>query len=229
MFNPCETMRLELAERLRCPRAHAPTPLVVVASQVVERELRGGMAGCMVCRFEARFVEGDLVADGARVDASLGATPGADGDGPRGPEPSLELDRLVALLGLAEPGGAVLLTGPYAAAASELAALCDVAVITDRARAVTALEDPVSALVGFGDAIPFAEGSFRGAALGVGVSPARAREVVRVLPRGARIVGAVTLDLPTGARELARDEREWVAEVEGQAPLVSLGRAPLGR
>lgn len=222
-------MRLELAERLRCPRAHAPTPLVVVASQVVERELRGGVAGCMVCRYEAHFEEGDLIAEGARPGASLGAPPGADGGETRGPEPAPDVDRLIALLGLAEPGGAVLLTGPYVAAASELAARCEVAVITDRARPVRALEDPVSALVGFGDAIPFAEGSFRGAALGVDVSSARAREVVRVLPRGARIVGAVTLDLPAGARELARDEREWVAEVEGQAPLVSLGRAPLGR
>ena len=39
------------------------------------------------------------------------------------------LDRLIALLGLAEPGGSVLLTGRYARLATDLARATDVAVV----------------------------------------------------------------------------------------------------
>jgi hypothetical protein len=214
-------MRLDLAERLRCPRPHGATPLVVVASEVVERDLRRGIAGCPVCRFEARFAGGDVFADGVAAQSR------AAGVEERLAEPSertAALDRLIALLGLAEPGGAVLLTGEYASHAPALALRCELAVVTDRAVRDRALEDPVSAIVGFGDAIPFGDGTFRAAALGAATTPAQAAEATRCIVTGGRLVGAVTLSLPAGARELARDEREWVAETDVRATIVGLTR-----
>jgi hypothetical protein len=204
---------------------------VVVASEVVERELRRGVAGCPICRFEARFEGGDLRGDATEANArttasaTASATPGAPArPGSDAPATVDAIDRLIALLGLAEPGGAVLLTGAYATLASALAQRCEVAVITDQPHQPRALEDPVSAISGFGDAIPFSDGTFRAAALGASTSQPRGSDAVRCTVRGGRVVGAAALQLPEGARELARDEREWVAEVDARATVVELKR-----
>lgn len=215
-------MRLELAERLRCPRPHAPTPLVVVASQVVERDLRRGEAGCPVCRYEARIVDGDLVDGGPRTPAD--ARPRAAASPTASPTEARELERLVALLGLAEPGGAVLLTGGYAALANDLASRCDVAVITDSPRASRPLEDPVAAVLGFTEAMPFTDGTFRAAALAAGTPPALATDQVRCVATGGRVVAPASVDRPAGLRELARDAQEWVAETEARPRVVELKR-----
>jgi hypothetical protein len=188
---------------------------VVIASQVVERELLRGVAGCPECRFEARFEGGDL-SRGA-IDAAATASVSARAD-------AESLDRLIALLGLAEPGGAVLLTSEYAALAPALAQRCEVAVITDQVRQPRGLEDPVAAILGFGDSIPFSDGTFRGAALGATTTVAWANDAVRCTARGGRVVGAAGLDVPGGARELARDGKEWVAEVDARATVVELKR-----
>ena len=197
---------------------------MVVASEVVERELRRGVAGCPVCRFEARFEGGDLRGDAPEAGAETAASP---------EEPATvgAIDRLMALLGLAEPGGAVLLTGEYAALAPALAQRCEVAVITDRSRPQRALEDPVAAVIGFGEHVPFSDATFRAAAIGAraagsAITRAQANDAVRCTAPGGRIVGSATVPLPEGARELARDEREWVAEVEARATVVELKRRP---
>ncbi|MNC89281.1 hypothetical protein D3C83_51900 [compost metagenome] len=110
--------------------------------------------------------------------------------------------------------------------------------ITDQPRERRALEDPVSAITGFGDAIPFSDGTFRAAALGTaipgaaadaatpgaGLSLARANDAVRCTALGGRVVGASVTPLPEGTRDLARDEKEWVAEVDARATVVELKR-----
>ena len=88
-------MRLELAERLRCPMPHSPSPLVVVARETVERDLRRGHVGCPVCYGEAEIDEGDVCFAGAGVPY---VTPRLDDDA--------VVDRLMALLGLANVFGA---------------------------------------------------------------------------------------------------------------------------
>lgn len=200
-------MRIELAERLRCPAAHAATPLIVVARRVDGRELIDGTAGCMTCHLEA-VVTGGVLRIGAPHEVIVG------GDAPDAPDATsparpgeADLERAAALLGLAEPGGAVLLAGRYTALSAPLRERFDVmtAVIATR-----------------GD-VPFVDGTFRAAAIdlpGVMID-----EVVRAVAVGGRIVAPSSATVPAGLRELARDDREWVAAREATGPIVTLGRA----
>ncbi|MGA0920470.1 MAG: hypothetical protein ACO3SD_07130 [Gemmatimonadaceae bacterium] len=212
-------MRLELAERLQCPGDHRATPLVVVASAVVDRDLRRGTAGCMQCGREARFLDGDLWgAATSGVPASPRGAEGAEGrrDAARHAEaPSIDaLDRLQALLGLAEAGGAVLLGGRYAAYAAGLQARLDlmVVVMDPEDRTFTS----AARVIGFAGAIPFTDGTFRAAALDDGRLIAAAGQAVRP---GGRIVAPITCARPAMIALLAADAAEWVGE-RGATPVV---------
>lgn len=222
-------MRLELAERLRCPAPHhAPTPLIVVAREVASRELRVGMVGCPVCSLEARIAGGDLwfgtsAPSSAPAPASAAGTDVA-GDGAPGANPvAADVERLVALMGLAEPGGAVLLTPAYAALALVLASAAGVTVV---------LHDPaeqsrvpgIAAVRGLPDAVPFTDGTFRAAVLDAAAGACAADAVRCVVPQG-RVIGAAGLAVPPGVTVLARDAREWVGERGAlPGPMVPLGR-----
>jgi hypothetical protein len=194
-------MQLEIAERMRCPRAHEATPLIMVAQRTVERELLTGVAGCMSCHLEASVRDGDVFFPDAPNSAvvSESATPEA-------------LDRLVALLGLAEPRGAILLTGRYAALAAAVAAQVDVHVVVLNAESVRGagvsvvhLSEPV---------VPFSDNTFRAAALDEDTSMPVLLDTVRALQVGGRLLAALPLERPFGIRELARDATEWVGERE---------------
>lgn len=214
-------MRLDLAERLRCPADHPPTPLIVIARAKRDRELLEGFAGCPVCHLEARVRAGHVEFPAGAGDAAPDET--APGGAARGEAWSPDVERLQALLGLAEPGGAVLLTGRYAALGAALAALADVAVVTMAAPAVDGL-DGVSAVLGAPRTVPFTDGTFRGAALDAPLAAALAEDAVRAVAVGGRLVGAAALARPAGANELARDAHEWVAAREAVAQAVPLRR-----
>jgi hypothetical protein len=211
-------MRLEIAERMRCPRPHAPTPLIVVALETADRELVRGVGGCPACHLEMRVEGGDALFPGAAPDAPRRAAAPS-----RAAEDAL-LARVVALLGIAEPGGAVLLTGRYAALAAALAAQCDVAVIVLNAE--SAVGSGVSRAYVAESSVPFTDGTFRAAALDLTVPASTAHDAVRVVAVGGRVLGASALAVPPGLRELARDSAEWVAEREsGPSGFVPLARA----
>ena len=214
-------MRLELAERLRCPGAHASTPLIVVAQETRDRVLRRAIVGCAVCGLEARITAGALTfpdglvvagAEGAPA-ADLGRAAAAD-DVPAGAAVPADVDaaaleRLVALLHLDAPGGAVLLAGGYARFAEALEASHDVHAVVLAAAHATRDER--------GDgtrSIPFTDATFRAAAVAA-MPPALLGDLPRVVAPGGRIVAVVGTEPPAGARILARDDREWVAEREG--------------
>lgn len=206
-------MRLELAERLRCPRPHTPTPLIIVAQRAVERELIEGVAGCPVCRLEARIEDGHLRFPEAPADPSPVAAPDAE-----------RALRVIALLGLAEPGGAVLLTGAYAAYAGAIVRLVDVRAVVFGAAAERV--DGVSAVHLPDPALPFTDGTFRAAALAADTSMPIVLDAVRCVTPGGRVLGARPLERPESVRELARDELEWVGEAErGASGVVPLRRA----
>jgi hypothetical protein len=205
-------MRLELAERLRCPNAHLPTPLVVVSREKRDRDLREGVAGCPVCRLEARITGGHLRFEGDAPAPAFTATGAAP-----------ELERVVALLGLAEPGGALLLTGRYAALAEPLAALIEATVVVMHADAPSA-SDQVAAVLGALTRVPFTDATFRGAALDDGTPQALVEDAARTVVSQGRVLGAGNLPLPGGLKELARDDREWIAARVLVGPIVELKR-----
>jgi hypothetical protein len=195
-------MRLDLAERLRCPRPHAPTPLIVLASEVTGRNLVRGTAGCVTCRLEGRFVGGDLYIGDATVRCGGVSVTIA-------PRDAALLDRLQALLGLSEPGGVVMLLGAYAGHSIALTERVEVTVVS---------------LDGTLDQLPFTDGTLRATALERSFPAHLAADLARCLSAGGRIVGAADVPLLPGIRELARDEREWVGERDSTSGIVGLQR-----
>jgi hypothetical protein len=218
-------MRLELAERLRCPGAHASTPLIVVAQETRDRVLRRAIVGCAVCGLEARITAGALTfpdglvvagAEGAPV-ADLGRAAAADDARAGVAAPAVvdaaALERLVALLHVDAPGGAVLLAGDYAKFATALEASHDVHVVV-LASARETRDNPCDDATDGTPSIPFTDATFRAAAVAA-MPPALLGDLPRVVTLGGRIVAVVGTEPPAGARILARDDREWVAEREG--------------
>ncbi len=201
-------MFVELIDRLRCPVEHADTWLVAAASRVEHRHLVEATLGCPECGAEFEVRDGE-VWFGDRVK--------------RMPMPTSEDEamRAAALLKL-EERGLYLLDGGWGSLAGALQAILDVDLL---------LVDPASGdagaagqgiLRGVGDRWPLAASSLHGIALD-GASVARTADALRVLRALGRLVAPASAALPPGARELARDERHWVAEKVGD--VVPLGRA----
>lgn len=205
-------MWLELAERLQCPRTHRATPLIVVARRTSGRRLLDGVAGCPECSLEVAIADGAL------------RFPGAEPSPPIEPAlPEAHAARVVALLGLAEPGGAVLLGGRYAALADAIARATDVAPIVLN---IERSGDAEATFVISGhERVPFTDGTFRGAALDADTPLPVLLDALRTVVPGGRVLGAASLAVTAGLRELARDADEWVAEREAHTPVVPLRRA----
>src|SRR5687768_8190638 len=117
-------MFIELLDTLRCVRAHEDSWLVGSFDELVDRHVIRGTLGCPVCGAEypvrggvADFRAGD--AGGERRAAAQGgdgSEPSSpDTPGSAGPPDEAGAMRLAALLGLAEPGGVVILMGQWAA------------------------------------------------------------------------------------------------------------------
>lgn len=223
-------MRLEIAERLRCPRAHEPSPLVLVAQEVVERELRRGVAGCPVCGAEARIVNGDVLFDAdAALDTPFASPATEPQSAPEDRRAEREaLDRLIALLGLGEPEGTVLLTGRYVRFAAQISNETSVSIVISRPlahaeRDVSNAE--VSAFTLAEPLVPFSDHTFRGAAVD-STAAALLADAARTLVVGGRLLAPAEATLPPSVRELARDKAEWVAEREaGSGAVIPLRRA----
>lgn len=226
-------MRLELAERLRCPGAHAPTPLIVVAERAVDRDLVAARLGCPVCHLEARIVDGDVRFAAVPDDRPVARDePGAD----RLAGPPADLERVIALLGLAEPGGSVLLTGRYALLAGALASAVDVSVVLMHAAAGGArvgepavaepavAEPAVAAVHGVPGSVPFTDGTFRAVALDADLPASFVADAVRATAMGGRVLAQAGVAAPSGLKELARDDTEWVAARESGGAIVQLKR-----
>jgi hypothetical protein len=184
------------------------SPLVLSVERWDRERVREGVLGCPMC--QARYP----IRDG-RVDFTPGTVrrPGA-GEG-------ADALRLAAQLGLTEPGGVILLTGKYANVHDSLTVLVDVICIL-----VDGAPSHASRAVNFeiADRLPLVDGALRGAGVDSRSSPAFLADVVRTLRPGSRIVAPATSSLPEGARVLARDQNEWVGQVESRPDHVTLIR-----
>lgn len=195
-------MWLDLIDSLRCPNDHEETPLVCVAHEARDRDLEAGVLGCPVCR--AEFTVRDGV---ARFGDAPGDAPAAAADATV--DDALVL-RLAALLDLSAPGGVVAFSAGVAAAAPQVAERMEVHAIVVNVAA--SQPGTVSALCGV-QTLPLASGSLRGAVLDESAAPllASAARAVRV---GGRLIAPSAWAIPEDYRQLARDERQWVAEHE---------------
>jgi hypothetical protein len=125
--------------------------------------------------------------------------------------------RAAALLGLADPGGIVLLGGAETNVAAALHEQADVSVILHNPPGVAAGWDAVTPV--YAGVIPLGPGVLRGAILDHATATA-IDHVVTALRAGGRLVAPASIPVPAGVRELARDDDAWVAEREAQAVAV---------
>lgn len=205
-------MLTRLVDVLRCPAAHAESPLVLAVETWDAGRVLSGTLSCPVCH--ASYPVRGGVAEFAPPPSAPApeVTPAGD--------PAERAWRLAAQLNLLAPGRPVLLTGRYAGVAAELAEVAPVVpVCVDRpgspAGAVT---------LAIGARIPVAPGTFRGAAIDAPrATPEFLEEVLRVTAGGGRLVAPAGTARPPGVELLADDDQEWIGRVE-RTPLVRLGR-----
>lgn len=198
-------MDLAIAERLVCPAAHAPTPLIIRADQTRDGRLVTGVLGCAVCRRDWPVEGGE---------AQFG-----DAD-PGEPVASPDALALAAYLGLTEPGALVVTDGVTSDAECALA---------DEYGAQIVAIDPFAGsrapvIIRRPPAVPLAARSARGAVLLRADRDERfvASAVLSLAP-GGRLVAASAIRA-TGVVELARESSLWVGERERTSDPVPLRR-----
>jgi hypothetical protein len=232
---------IELVDQLRCVRPHEDGWLVASAGRMNGRDVMEGELGCPICRARYPVRAGAVYFDGAFDAASDAASDGEADAAPdaaanalhRPAEPAAEeLLRTAALLGLAEPGGFVLLGGEWGDYGGPLAAAAGVQMVLLNPAAAVRAGGGVSVVHAPWGTFPLAAQSLRAAALGgdEARAPELAARVVNALQARGRLVAPATARLPADVVELARDGRHWVAERSGvtSAP-VPLGLARRGR
>lgn len=193
-------MFIELVDTLRCLAPHEESWLVLSSSRMQERHVLEGALGCPVCRAEYRISAGE-VHMGGQCAPSVTDAPAA------GPDSGV---RLAAQLALTDALGFAVLCGGWALHADALHVTTGVPLLLVNPPGHLSPQRQHSVIRTAGT-LPLAAASARAVALDGGVDPASA---VRAARTGARLAGPVTLPLPQGVRELARDDSVWVGERE---------------
>jgi uncharacterized protein YbaR (Trm112 family) len=214
-------MHILLTDILACPRCGPDFGLVLIADRVEERRVLEGRLGCPNCREQYPVRGGALDArlGGGAADASPSPDAAAE---PVAPDAEAAV-RLAALLGLADARGTVLIAGPGAALAGEVAALVpELEVVALVAEPDAAEEVPGVSRVAAGAGLPFRARTLRGVALTGGAGPALLAEAVRVLQPGARLLvegadaGTVGTVSALGAQVMLAQEGTVVASAGGE-------------
>ena len=189
--------------------------MVAAFNKMDGRFVVDGKLGCPICsaNYEIRAGIADL-----RLD--LAEHPVA----PEQPETNTDDDaalRAAALLGLTNPNSLVLLVGAAASLSESISGLTEARVMAiNPLHPVTDTERIASIRVN--DRLPFAPVSVDAIMLDESSPDSLSRDAGRVLRQGGRLVGPSTFKIDGQFRELARDERNVVAESVGQ--LISLSR-----
>lgn len=206
-------MFIELIDSLRCPADHPPSNLVAAFDKLVDRDVVSGMLGCPVCRSEFQIRDGELLLTTMAI-----PTPPARPVNPQG-----DSWRIAASLDLRSESGFAILAGPWGALASAVAEIVPThLVLLDPPFGVTG--GPGRSVIRAGGTAPFVEGAAQSAAVD---DSERAYALSRAVRPGGRVVGPVNVPIPSGSREVARDERWWVAERTAPG-IVQIGRRPRG-
>ena len=193
-------MFIELVDALRCPNAHEESWLVAAATRMEFRHIVDGTMGCPVCKAQYPVRRG--VVDFRRTGA--GAVP------QHAPPDESEAARLAAFLDLTDHTGFAVLLGAWSTHAPLVRGLVETPLIIVDPPDGTEGEPGISVLRCDGP-IPIAAGSARGMAIdGGGV--ARVASAVRATRVKGRVLAPVSVPVPDGVTELARDAATWVAE-----------------
>lgn len=178
-------MHILLTDIITCPRCGPSFGLILLADEIVERDVRSGWLGCANCRERYPIEQGAL---------DLRAQRSASPESPEQFDPSWigatdaeeAAFRLAALLGVPEGGGSLLLAGATAATAGQVAALLPAARVL--AEGPAAGEEPGVSRVRWIGRIPLRDHALRGLALAGAVGDEMLGEARRVLMPGSRVV-----------------------------------------
>lgn len=197
-------MFIELVDHLRCVAPHEDTWLILAADRMEGRRVLDGTLGCPTCRASYPIRDGV---------AWLGLSPEArlpDDDRPAPEALEEEAVRLAALLDLREPGLRALVAGALGHAAAQVARMTEAELLLLDPPASVRGGEGVS-ILRTGGRVALAAGSMRAAALDERTAPLAA-QVARVVSDRGRVVAPAWATLPPDVTELARDDRQWVAE-----------------
>lgn len=211
-------MFIELIDVLRCPNAHEESWLVLASGRIDGRDVMEGVLGCPVCEAEYPITEG-VVRFGPESHSQVVARESSEEEGLR----------LAALLDLATPGGYAIITGALGTSASYLRELTDVQLLLVNPPPRTEMANGISGLTIDPDwtTLPLASSSARAVALDDAATPAHLLAALRVVRHTGRVLAPLTLSLPDGVSEVARDDRQWLAK--RRAVLRESGIIPLER
>jgi uncharacterized protein YbaR (Trm112 family) len=212
-------MHILLTDVLTCPRCGPEFGLILLAERIGDRRVLEGRLGCPNCREQYPIREGMV---DARLPGAVAET--ASPSAPVAGDAQEAAVRLAALLGLADAQGTVLVAGPGAALAGDVAALVpelEVVALADGPG------DPdgglgVTRMVGAMAPLPFRAGKLRGVAFTGGADGAALAEGVRVLQPGARLV--VENAAPGTGEALAGLGAQVILEQEGTVVARAVGQ-----
>ena len=201
-------MLIELVDVLRCPNPHQESWLVLATRRIDGRDVVEGILGCPVCKEEFSVANG--VARFDRGNPRLTRSAPADEN---------EAVRLAALLNLTDARGYAILVGETGNHAERLRDLIDIPLLLIDPPSGIAMSGGISGLTTDAStvALPLAAESARALALDDSTTAdALAARLAVVSPTG-RLLAPASLPLPAGVAELARDDRQWLAEPTGVA------------
>ena len=179
-------MHVLLTDRLTCPRCGPSFGLILLADRLEDRRVREGTFGCPNCRDQlpVQGAFGDLRAPprGAPEDGFAGAPDPLPGD-------AEAADRMLALMGVAQGPGTIVLVGEPARYARTLAERIEgIHVVASDADLADWPDAPgVSRMMG-GASIPLYSRSMRGVAVDGRLGREAVREAARVVVPKGRVV-----------------------------------------
>ena len=193
-------MFIELMDLLRCPVEHEDSWLVAAFTSMNGRFVTEGKLGCPVCSASYPITDGVAV---------FGVGAGAPVSAPAG-RPEDDTLRIAAMLGLTRPGSVVVLEGGSADIASALGEIAECRIIAvNPARRIE--ESEHVGVVVAGSRMPLGAASVDGIVITAGGGQAVA-EAARILRPGGRIVTGPGTEPGPRFNEIARDDRNIVAE-----------------
>ena len=205
-------MLRDLLDALRCPHDHDESWLVAMVHRADGPLLVDADLACPVCGSEFAVRDG--------VAAFAQAVGGAELEAATDPL------RLAAQLGVSDSALPILLAGRSAQAGAGIAAFTPAPQVWINARPPTQDAPLAVSRLTVGARLPLGVATLAAAAVDIPhATPALLDGLVRAVRPGGRLVAPATMPLSSGVRELARDDRDWVAEITTQASgLVELRR-----
>ncbi len=194
-------MFIPLIDMLRCVRPHDETWLVASIERAEDRDMLDGVLGCPICLTEYPVREGVVYFANDRADAGDAAASVTEADA----------IRLAAALDLTDIRMTAVLHGAWAAAAQMVRAMSPSQLLLINGPAAMVSGDGVSIVVS--DTAPLAQSSVDAVAVDDTASTAMLESLVRSLRAKGRMLGPVSLVIPEGLVEIARDDEVWVASL----------------